>query len=212
MPRPTFAALSSLWLGLASLTSAAGCDFFQELESEESAGSSDSGGTETDASTETDAEPSCSFPEDDRCLDQDRLQTCDPQSELASTWTCTELCGSFVNFTCLGVGNGQHGCWCVQPGTQKVLSCSELESCLRGCEGNTDATCSDQCFARATAGTIRTLGALVHCAHDTCHDTCISDQASCAPCIDSALTQGTAGCVLQRSVCDSDRNDDPDWP
>jgi hypothetical protein len=205
----------SLPLWIASVIASPGCEFFEELESVESAESGESA-TESDtdmtsAETEAEADSSCSFPADDRCLDQDRLHVCDPQSEQASTWSCTELCGSFVNFTCLGVGNGQHACWCVQPGAQKVLSCTELETCLRGCEGAIDATCADQCFARTTTGTIRTFGALVHCAQSVCHDTCASDPASCPACIQAGLTGGN-GCVLERSVCDNDRNDEPEWP
>jgi hypothetical protein len=205
--------LSRLWLWIAATVVVPACGLFDELESLESAESGESGSsTETDTDAgETQGDLGCSFPEDDRCAAQDSLHVCDPQTSVASTWNCTELCGGFVNFTCLGVGNGQHGCWCVEPGAQKVLSCTELEDCVRSCEGASDFACADQCFARTTAAAVRTLGALVHCAHSSCHDTCASDSASCPPCIEAAML-GTGGCVLERTVCDNDRNDEPEWP
>jgi hypothetical protein len=214
MPRSPSAArlpCSRLWIGVAIASAA--CGFFEELESAESAETE----TALESSSDDDAAPTegddleCTFPDDDRCLAQDQLHVCDPQTELSSIWDCTELCGGFVNFTCLGVGNGQHACWCVEPGAQKVFSCTELEGCLRGCEGASDTSCADQCFGRTNTSTVRTLGALVHCAHSTCHDSCASDPASCPPCIEAAML-GTGGCVLERTVCDNDRNDEPEWP
>jgi hypothetical protein len=201
------------WPGLAIAAAVASCGFFQELESLESAdaGDSEMGSSTGDDDAEPTEGPGCSFPEDDRCGAQDRLHVCDPESEVASTWDCSELCGGLVNFTCLGAGNGQHACWCVEPGAQKVLSCTELEDCLRGCEGAPDLGCADQCFSRTTAATVRTLGTLVHCAHSSCQATCVDDPASCPPCIETAML-GASGCVLERTVCDNDRNDEPEWP
>jgi hypothetical protein len=195
---------------IAIAIAAACCGFFEELESLESAEAGETDGSDTDAAP-TEGEPGCSFPEDDRCGAQDRLHACDPQTEVPSTWDCASLCGALVNFTCLGVGNGQHACWCVEPGAQKVLSCKELEGCLRGCEGAPDLGCADQCFGRTTTGTVRTLGALVHCVHSSCHEICTGDPNACASCIETGMS-GAGDCVLERTVCDNDRNDEPEWP
>jgi hypothetical protein len=205
------------WAVAAVLGGGVACDFFEELESAESAEGTGSTGEATDTeptttTSATDGDDSCVFPDDDRCLDQDRLQACDPQSGAETNWDCGEICGANLNFTCLGVGAGYHGCWCVAQGKQKVLSCNELEGCLRGCETSPDGRCADQCFTRTTSSTIRMLGALVHCAHDSCHDICIEAPQQCSVCIQSGIDDGAGPCALERSVCDADQNDEPGWP
>jgi hypothetical protein len=184
----------------------AGCTFFKELESAE--------GAEIDTDTSTDSSDGtgevCSLL-DDTCDDQDTVRSCDLGTGKIDTYDCGGLCGQNVNFTCIDVGTGQHGCWCVAPGQQKVYSCWELESCLEGCGGAVDSFCSDQCFARTTASTVRMFGALVHCAQSGCEDTCRNEATACAECINLAMAGGSGGCGLQRSVCDADENDEP-WP
>jgi hypothetical protein len=128
---------------------------------------------------------------------------------MITLYDCGEICGGNLNFTCLGVGYGQHGCWCAAPGQQKVLSCSELESCLRDCETAPDNFCSDKCFTRTTGSTVRMFGALVHCAHDSCHEICIEAPELCTTCIRSGIDDGAGPCGLERSVCDADQNDEP---
>ncbi len=204
MPRPPVPA----FLVALALAAVPGCDFFRELDSAESAGGTGgTGGTDTG----TAGTGPCA-PEDDTCLDQDRLRWCDPQTGAVEEQDCTAVCGQYVNFTCLQVAPSTHACWCVEPGAQKVYGCAELEACLQGCGLDPDGTCTDPCFARTTARTIRTFGALVHCAHAACEATCDGpDPDACAACIDSAMAGTYGGCALARSVCDADRGDEP-WP
>jgi hypothetical protein len=108
----------------------------------------------------------------------------------------------------LATSLGQHACWCVEPGFQKVYSCSELEACLQGCTGALDSACSDDCFTRTIESTIRIYGALVDCAHSSCHDGCVEEPGGCGTCIDGAIADGSHGCGLERSVCDEDDNDE----
>lgn len=199
-------------VGMVGLFAALSCDFFEELESAESATSgSGSDGTESAATgtAGSTGDGPCTLEADDRCTHQDELAQCSPQTGEVERFDCGSLCGSFVNFSCVLTGTGQHGCWCVEPGAQKVLSCSELEACLQGCVGDLGSACADQCFSRTTASTIRMYGALVHCAHDTCHEPCWDMPESCGACIDDAIARGGQGCGFERSVCDSDRNDEP---
>lgn len=201
-PRSAFALLFALG---GSGLGATGCDFFQELESADSAETG-----ETDGDTEGDAEPvegACSVPRDDRCLNQDIIQRCDPQTKEAVAEDCGVQCGSFLNFSCVNTGAG-HGCWCVEPGAQKVYSCTELEDCLQGCVLDATSECANRCFDRTNDSTIRMFGSLVHCAHDQCHDICIDSPQLCATCIDSGIREGAGECGLERSVCNEDRNDE----
>ena len=108
-----------------------GIPFFSELQTDDEGGD----GAET-----TEGELNCGV-EDDLCLSQDTLQSCANGGEEPELFDCGALCGTFVNATCLHVGNGLHGCWCVDPGDYKTLSCTELESCLADCgEDATGAT------------------------------------------------------------------------
>jgi hypothetical protein len=205
---------SSLVVALAALSA---CTLFKELQSEESATSADTGSGSSSSSTggsgsgETAA--SCEISEDDRCVDQDTLRTCDPDSGEVTEYACADLCAGTPNFTCLiAASDGRHGCWCVVPGPQKVLSCTDLEKCLADCSGAADTSCADACFERTTIDTIRTFGALVYCAHAGCDDTCRDEPDSCGTCIDAAIASGTGACTLERSVCDQDKNDEPWWP
>jgi hypothetical protein len=195
-------ACASIWL----CGAVAGCTFFKELESEE--GAEISTGTSTGTSDGSGDE--CTLI-DDTCENQDTVRSCDLSTGQVDKYDCGVLCGGNVNFTCIDVGNGQHGCWCVAPGQQKVYSCWELESCLQGCGGAVDSFCSDQCFSRTTSSTVRMFGALVHCAQSGCEDTCRDEPAACGECINLAMAGGSGGCGLERSVCDGDQNDEP-WP
>lgn len=191
---------------------AAGCDFFQELEDAESASTDgdsegDSEGIDGDGGTEGSAAEPCTLSDHDRCETQDRLASCNPSTGTLTTVPCDELCGQNPNFSCVSTGGGQHACWCVVPGKQKVNSCTELETCLGKCAE--PGSCTDQCFSRTTTTTVRMYGALVHCAEMTCEDTCSTSPAACGPCVAAAIGSGE-GCSLERAVCDEDKNDE-DW-
>lgn len=208
-PRPALLCLAAL---------AGGCSFFEELQSAESAEDSGSGTDEgTDgadpSSGTTDGDAPCTIESHDRCLDQDTLQTCDEASGLATVSSCNALCTGSLNFSCVIASAAvQHGCWCVVPGDLDLLSCTELETCLLECSGATTNACADACFDRADAGTIRTYGALVACAHQGCDDGCRDDPAGCSACISTAIASGTGACTLERAVCDADPSADPWWP
>ena len=192
-----------------------GCgQFFQELESADSAAGEDTDGDE-DTDGETDAVAlmgDCEFPVDDRCGDQDTIEQCNPDSLTFEVHNCTALCGENVNFSCVTTGTAQHGCYCVEAGPNKIYSCTELESCLTQCGGDPTGACEDQCFGRTTSSTIRLFGALVFCANDDCHETCIERPEFCGSCIADTIATGRGACNLARSVCDADVNDDPNSP
>ena len=205
-------------LALAHLAGTPGCGLFEELQDAESA-SADSGeggassSTADDGSSETAAtsggQAVCEIATDDRCQDQDTLFSCDPATGEVTEFSCVALCGGNMNFTCLLANNGgQHGCFCVAPGID-ASTCSELEGCLRDCVSSADAGCSDKCFSRATAGTIRTYGALVYCAHDDCADMCREAPDQCAACIEYRIITGVGACAVERSLCDSDASEEP---
>lgn len=192
-----------------------GCEIFEELQdapgADTGAAMASEGGTEADDGHDTEAPLDggpCEVAVDDACYDQDTLASCDPSSGMLQVVSCAELCGSFTNFSCVGTGTGQHACWCVQPGLQKVLSCGELEACLSGC-GN-DTACLDECFARTTETTVRIYGAVVHCAETHCAPTCEQAPQSCSQCVQAAIASGAGGCTVERALCDGDDNDEPD--
>jgi hypothetical protein len=197
-------AAAALALAVAGAAGPWACSFFQELDSKPSP-ETDSDGQE-DGATGTE---SCDL-EDEDCPGQDLLRTCDPERQAATTWECPTLCGNFLNFTCTG-GIEWHACWCVAPGKQKVYSCTELESCLDGCDAAGSTPCTDGCFARTTATTIRLLGSLVFCAESACRDTCRHAPAACADCRGRAGAGLSGGCEVERAVCDADRSDEA-WP
>jgi len=202
-----------LWLALGG-PGAAGCDFFRELESAPGATSSGSGtdsGTGTEGSTGDTENTVCSLQEDDRCLDQDTVASCGLQDGRISEVDCVATCGGLVNFSCVLSGSGQHACWCVEPGANKVLSCSELEDCMEGCDLSQSFECADRCFSRTNPLTVRVYGALVHCAEETCQQTCVDSPQQCAACIDAARIGGGGGCSLPRAICDDDRNEEDPW-
>jgi hypothetical protein len=198
----------------------AGCSWFKELQSADSAEDSGSGsGTAGDGdasdgsgSSGTGGGP-CTIANDDRCVDQDTLRSCDEATGEVTESSCNDLCTGTLNFSCvIATAEAQHGCWCVVPGDLKLLTCTELESCLLDCGGANTTACADACFDRTTSGTIRTYGALVSCAHHGCDDTCRDTPEGCAACISSAINSGAGDCVLERSVCDADAPSDPWWP
>lgn len=192
----------------------AGCGMFEELQSVEDASGGDdetastgstTGSADADSGSET-AGAACEILADDRCLDQDTLQTCDPETGDITVYACGELCGENVNFTCLlSTSDGRHGCWCVAAGID-TLPCTELEVCLQECG---DETCSDKCFSRSTENTIRIYGSLVHCANEACTPLCSQNPGSCGGCIASTIAEGTGDCAVPRSLCDNDVPEDP---
>lgn len=200
----------TLVLGLLCL-GGAGCDFFRELESEPGATGTDTGTVGT-STGDTDDDGLCEVLNDDRCLDQDAVASCEPADGTLTDIDCPALCGSFVNFSCVVTGSGQHACWCVEPGPNKVLTCTGLESCLGSCDLSQSFVCADKCFARTDAATIRLFGALLHCAESSCEDTCRDAPASCQACVDAARMAGESGCSLPRAVCDDDRDPEEPWP
>ncbi len=221
MPRPATSwgrALAILALGGLSTS---GCTFFQELESApgavdtdtESSTESDTESGTTEASTgNTDTGGPCELPVDDRCLDQDTVASCNPGDGLVSEVDCVATCGSLTNFSCVATASGQHACWCVEPGSQKTLSCAQLEDCIGGCDLTQSLECADRCFSRTDALTARIYGALVHCAQATCQPACQQTSNDCLACIDAARIEGSGGCSLPRAICDDDRNPDEPWP
>lgn len=203
-------------LGLALALAApagAGCDFFRELESEPVADTDGGSGTGTgDTDTGDPDDGPCELALDDRCIDQDTVHSCDPASGELSELYCPALCGTNTNFACVSASTGQHACWCVAPGNNKTLSCTELESCLESCETAPDLSCADRCFSRTDAPTIRILGALLHCAEASCEQTCLDFPSSCVACVTAARVQGEGGCSLPRAICSDDRNPDDPYP
>ena len=205
---------------LVVMTLAAGCTWFKELQSAESAGDSGTSGDTGDDTDDDDDDESgssgdgvCEIEKDDRCDDQDSLRSCDPATGELTELACADLCSGTMKFSCvIATADARHGCWCVVPGDQKLLTCSELEECLLECTDDSSSACADTCFARTNAGTIRTYGALVSCAHSGCDDTCREDLQECATCISSSIASGTGDCTLERAVCDADASEDPWWP
>lgn len=189
----------------------AGCDFFRELESAPGATAS---GTDTDtggASAGDTDDGTCEIPVDDRCLDQDTVASCGPADGVLTQVDCASACGAYVNFSCVVTGSWQHACWCVEPGRNATLTCVELEACVSECDLTESLACADRCFALTDTSTIRTFGALVHCAQAACEDACRDDPGACQACVDGARAAGYSGCSLPRAVCDDDRNPDEPW-
>jgi hypothetical protein len=198
---------------LALVAGLLGCGLFEELQDAESASaSSDDDGAASssagdDGSSETAA--ACEIATDDRCEDQDTLYSCDPATGEVTGFSCVALCGTNMNFTCLLANNGgQHGCFCVAPGID-ASTCWELETCLRDCVTSADAGCTERCFSRADANTIRTYGALVYCAHQECGPTCLALPDQCAACIEYTIKTGVGACAVERSLCETDATEDP---
>lgn len=196
---------------------AGACGFFKELQSADSAGDDstgdDSGDDSGSGGSDSTGDGICEVVDDDRCADQDTLRSCDEATGELTEYSCTELCTGTLNFSCvIATSDSRHGCWCVVPGDQKLLTCSELEGCLLECTNAQTTACADACFAKTNAGTIRTYGALVSCAHNGCDDTCRDEPGSCSSCISTAIAAGTGDCTLERSVCDADASSDPWWP
>lgn len=194
---------TALIASLGVLPACGSLPFFQELQSEPNGSESSSSG-EGSESTESLA---CRF-DQEICLDQDRLEQCDTESEALIQRDCQAECGSLSNFSCVQTAAGP-GCWCFEAGLDKRLSCSELETCLRDCAAEGDASCVDRCFSSTDRSTTRLYGALVSCVHIQCQSTCFDAPQLCTTCIEQGIADGTGNCALQRSVCDTDRTDDP---
>ncbi len=204
-------------LGLLSIVTALallGCDFFKELESEPDAGETDdddddeADDTEGTAGDETEGEPCTVL--DEHCEDQDTLVTCDPESGELVTADCSQLCAGLLNFTCTPTDTFQHACWCVSPGEFKIDSCTQLETCVTEC-GDPNSSCAASCFESTDATTIRLLGALWSCADLSCDELCSESPTDCSSCLAAARAGLWGDCGVERSVCDSDKGDEP-WP
>jgi hypothetical protein len=201
-----------------ALLGASGCDFFRELQSLPEAGDDGTGeGTsetdETGGSDETgDAEP-CDVL-DESCPNQDTLRSCDFESGELVTYDCAGWCGegSLLNFTCSPTADFSHGCWCVAPGDIKLDSCWQLESCIIECGGDPSSSCTNSCFDRTDAQTIRLLGTLYSCADRACDELCVTSPADCGSCLLSARAGLWGDCGVEREVCDADSTDETPWP
>jgi hypothetical protein len=188
-----------------------GCDLFKELESADSAPMGTAGDTATDSDTDAPAPDGLDCTrQGSTCSDQDTVSRC--EGDMITDYDCTAVCGRFTNFSCVGFPPGDRACWCVEPGLQKVLSCTELEDCLRDCSLTVGTVCADQCFTRTTQPTIRLYGALVHCAQSGCEADCLDSPAQCGACVEQTMVSGSHGCALPRSLCDADKNDEPGYP
>jgi hypothetical protein len=193
-----------------------GCDFFRELQSlpeagEDGTAEDESGESQdSDESGETgDAEP-CDVL-DEACSDQDTLHSCDFESGELLTYDCGAWCGegALLNFTCTPTADFSHGCWCVEPGNIKLDSCAQLELCVYECGGDPASACTQACFERTDAQTIRLLGTLYSCADRTCDELCVASPADCGSCLLSARAGLWGGCGVEREVCDADTTDEP---
>jgi hypothetical protein len=193
---------TALFLALAG---APACEFFRELESV----SQDETGTGSETGDEGDG--ACELA-DDHCEDQDRIRSCNLETGEITSVDCGLLCSPLINFTCTPVSTGQHACWCVEPGAHPLDACTGLEACLSDCGPEVEGACGEKCFGRATATTVRLYGALIHCANEECADTCAEYPDGCAACVESARAGLYGGCGVERSVCDADEDDEPDWP
>lgn len=195
-------------LAITAMALLVGCGFFQELGPVGSTGG-EAGDTEGDTEgAEGETALSCEQGED-ACLSQDTLRSCDPTTGNSTLFDCAAECGTFTNFACVAAGAPNHLCWCVEPGKQKVLSCTELESCLVDCGNAIGSACTDRCFARTNTAAVRLYGALMSCAHVGCEDICRLDAAACESCLAGGLSGQSGDCAVERAVCDNDRNDDP---
>jgi hypothetical protein len=137
------------------------------------------------------------------------LSSCDLASGVLTDYNCATLCNGNLNFTCLSNPDGQHGCWCVQPGDIALDGCAQVEVCIAGC---TTANCTNGCFGRASTPTIRLLGALFHCAESDCEAQCEASAETCNSCILATRAGVYGGCGVERSVCDADTVDEIPWP
>ena len=192
-----------------------GCDFFHELESE-----ADAGGTETGATTDEFGDEfgdesggeACDVL-DDRCGDQDTLYSCNFETGEVDLYYCAALCGEdLLNFSCVPSADFRHACWCVSPGTVKIDTCAQLESCIDECGGDPGSPCTNSCFERTDAQTVRLLGTLFSCADRTCDDLCEASPSECGSCLVLARAGLWGDCGLEREVCDADESDEPSWP
>jgi len=201
---------SALPLVLVLGAPSAGCGFFEELGADDDGGDDSSETGDTGGTMDLGEEP-CGA-EEDMCLSQDELASCSPETGEVTELNCAIECGSFVNFSCVLVTEGRHGCWCVEPGKKPIDGCAGLETCLAECGDFASGTCGDACFGRATYSTVRLLGALVRCAEDVCRETCLAVPTSCGQCISLARTGMIGDCVVERAVCDNDDPEEFPWP
>jgi hypothetical protein len=200
-------------LTIALVLALTGCDFFKELQSEntdETAGTDETADADETADETAGTDGPCDVL-DEHCEDQDTLVSCNPETGELVTSQCAALCGDLLNFTCTPTDSFVHGCWCVGPGNIKLATCTELEACIAGC-GDPNSTCSQQCFADTDATTIRLLGTLWSCADLSCDEICAEYPGECSGCLASARAGLWGDCGVERSVCDADELDDQPWP
>lgn len=193
---------------------ASGCDFFRELQSLPEAGEDTDGGEsdESGDTGETGDDGPCDVL-DESCSNQDTLRSCDPNSGELVTYDCAALCGpNLLNFTCTPTADLTHGCWCVAPGDIKLDTCAQLEACMFDCGGDPASACTNGCFERTDAQTIRLLGTLYSCADRACDDLCVASPLDCAACLQAAQAGLWGDCGVEREVCDADTTDEPSWP
>lgn len=207
-----------LSLAVVIAVGATGCDFFRELQSLPEAGedeSDESGDSEsgTSESGETGDDGPCDVL-DESCPNQDTLLSCDYESGELVSYDCAAWCaeGSLLNFTCTPTADFQHGCWCVGPGDIKLDSCSQLETCVIECGGDPSSSCTNGCFERTDAQTIRLLGTLYSCADRTCDALCAASPSECGSCLLAARAGVYGDCGVEREVCDADSTDESGWP
>jgi hypothetical protein len=187
------------------------CDFFRELESVADAGETEETG-DTGGTGETGGDEPCTVL-DDRCSDQDTLHSCNFTTGEVDTYLCAALCGQVsLNFTCTPTADFRHACWCVTPGKIKVDTCTQLEQCIVDCGGDPAAPCTQACFERTDAQTVRLLGTLYSCADRACDSLCAASPSECGACLLTAKAGLWGDCGLQREVCNSDVGDEPSWP
>jgi hypothetical protein len=168
-------------LTIALLLMLTACDFFKELQSEntDETGDDEVGDTDTDGTAEETASDQPCDVLDEHCENQDVVVNCNPETGELVTSQCAALCGDqLLNFTCTPTESFIHGCWCVSPGNLKLTTCTELETCVNEC-GDPNSACSQQCFVDTDATTVRLLGTLWSCADRSCDEICAAYPGEC---------------------------------
>lgn len=198
-------------LGLVAVLAAflPGCDWISELPSGEGDTDGDTDGAADDTGGDDGADGQCTHV-DDYCSGQDVIESCNPETRETSTVYCAQVCGANLNFTCIEAGGGVHGCWCVVPGKTRIDGCADLERCLADCDGA--ESCSDRCFGRTDASTIRLYGALIHCAEVDCKPLCDDFPEECASCVVATKSGLYGDCSVERAACDQDDAEAFPWP
>lgn len=209
-PRP-FALVLGLGLGSLGLGHLSACKgFFDEIPLENERSSGESGETGNSRSQGTSAKPDFDRNWDcevalSGCPEQDTLVECSGPKRKPIPSDCPLLCNGLTPVSCIALKNGSHGCWCEEPGKQRVYGCAELERCVQRCGGPEHAAvCVHGCFKRSLAATIRLYGSLVHCAEKECVELCRKNPAQCALCRQQSQKGLIGSCASLRASCDQD--------